>query len=455
MKRFYYLLLPAMMLYLASCGTDPNIESARLALLTEDYSEAIENARAAIEADSTNPEGYHLKGVSIASRAFDGPVEEREPDYNEARELFDQAEALYEDQTITGGDRDDMHEFIFDIWGTEFNTGIDMLTEDIVSSDEDSLRKARYHFTNSKTIQPDSLQPYSLLAEVNYALGDYEQAIEVTESILYDLGMTDDLYSYYRLAAFHQELDNFPKAIEIMEDARERFPEEMEIIQELAFMYFQEGQTDRAIEEVAELIERDPENPEFRIVYGSQMYQIALRVDDEIQEINEQIMDKRQEIQEAAREEGFTEEDLEEMEAEIAELEEKRAEHMEEQERFAQEAEEELLQAKEMAPEDPDVYNTLGIIYQNRGAQMFDLRNLENDPEKINEYDERGREYLREALPYFEEAVELDPDDQESWRSLFEIYVQLGDEEKALEAQERAGLDDMDMQQQPQQEQEP
>lgn len=452
MKRFYYLLLPALMLYMAACGTDPNIESARLALLTEDYDEAIENARQAIEADSTNPEGYHLKGVSIASRAFAGNVEEREPEYSEARGLFDRAEELYEEQTTIGGDRDDMREFIFDIWGTEFNTGIDMLEDDIISSERDSLELAKHHFINSKTIQPDSLQPYTILAEVHYALGEYEDAINVTEAILYDLGETDDLYSYYRLAAYHQELDNFPKAIEIMEDARERFPDEMEIIQELAFMYFQEGRTDEAIDQVAELIERDPDNPEFRVVYGSQMYQIALRIDDEIRDINEQIMEKRQEIQAAAQEEGFTEEDLDEMEAEIHELEDKRAEHMEEQQRFIDEAEEELLAAKEMAPDDPDVFNTLGIIYQNKGAQYFDLRNLENDPEKINEYDDRGREKLREALPYFERAVEIDPDDQESWRSLFEIYVQLGDEEKALEAQERAGLDDVDIQEGQQQE---
>lgn len=448
MKRLYPILLPVFLLYLAACGTDPNIESARLSLLTEDYDEAIENARAAIEADSSNAEGYHLKGVAIASKAFAGDVKEREPEYSRARGLFDEALRLYDDQTTIGSDKDDMQEFIFDIWGTEFNTGIEMLEDDIVSSDRDSLEIAKYHFINSKTIQPDSVQPYSVLAEVHAALEEYDEAINVTRAILEDLGQTDDIYSYYRLANFYQQKDDFSEAIEIMLDARERFPDEVEIIQELAFMYFEEGRTDEAIDAVADLIEADPDNPEYRIVYATQMYQIALRVDDEIREINQQIMEKRQEIQSAAREEGFTEEMLDEMEAEIHELEEERAEYQEEADRFIDEALEELRAAEQMSPEDPAIFHTLGIIYQNKGANKIDLRNISNDPDDIDRYDEEAREYLREAIPYFERAVELDPDDQESWRSLFEIYVQLGEEEKALEAQEKAGLDDIDMQQQ-------
>lgn len=449
MKRFYPILLPALLIFLAACGTDPNIESARLSLLTEDYDAAIESAQAAIEADSSNAEGYHLKGVALASRAFAGDVKEREPEYREARSLFDTAEELYDAQATTiGSDKDDMEEFIFEIWGTEFNTGIGMLSDDIVSSERDSLELAKYHFINSKTIQPDSIQPYSVLAEVHAALGEYDEAIQVTRAIFEDLGETDDLYSYYRLANFHQQIDEFSEAIDIMLDARDRFPEEIEIVQELAYMYFEEGRTDEAIDAVSDLIEADPDNPEYRIVYATQMYQIALRIDDDIREINEQIMDQRREIQSAAREEGFTEEQLDEMEEVIHELEEERAEYEEEAGRFIDEAITELHQAEQMAPEDPTIYHTLGIIYQNKGANEIDKRNISNDPELIDKHDAQAREYLREAIPYFEKAVELDPDDQESWRSLFEIYVTLGDEEKALEAQEKAGFDEMPMQQQ-------
>jgi cytochrome c-type biogenesis protein CcmH/NrfG len=43
-------------------------------------------------------------------------------------------------------------------------------------------------------------------------------------------------------------------------------------------------------------------------------------------------------------------------------------------------------------------------------------------------------------LPFYERAAEINPESTEYWMALFRIYTTLGMTEKALEAQDKAGL---------------
>ena len=67
-------------------------------------------------------------------------------------------------------------------------------------------------------------------------------------------------------------------------------------------------------------------------------------------------------------------------------------------------------------------------------------RNNTVDNEVAQQLDNEARQNLQEALIYYERAAELDPDDTETWQSLFQVYTTLGMEEKAMEAMEKAGL---------------
>ncbi len=51
-----------------------------------------------------------------------------------------------------------------------------------------------------------------------------------------------------------------------------------------------------------------------------------------------------------------------------------------------------------------------------------------------------GKDTIRQAQEYFEKAVEIEPDNKNYWRSLFEIYTFLGEDEKAQEAMEKADM---------------
>lgn len=83
---------------------------------------------------------------------------------------------------------------------------------------------------------------------------------------------------------------------------------------------------------------------------------------------------------------------------------------------------------------DPNFFDAnynLGIIYYNKAA---DLVNEALDITDVSKYNKLKAEYekiFRQALPYLEKAHEIQPDDRNTMISLSEIYVRLGETEKA------------------------
>ncbi|MDX1671665.1 MAG: tetratricopeptide repeat protein, partial [Balneolaceae bacterium] len=104
-------------------------------------------------------------------------------------------------------------------------------------------------------------------------------------------------------------------------------------------------------------------------------------------------------------------------------------------------AEEKLKTVIEYRPNDANAYNTLGIIYQNKAATLFEERNLTEDNKKAKQLDQKARDMLRQAMKYYENATEIDPDNKEYWQALFRVYTTLGMDQKAKEAMKKAGLD--------------
>ncbi len=442
MKINYFpqaLIALAMMFLVWSCASDPNIESARLALVQQDFEEVIRSAEAAIQANPESGNGYYYKGVAYASLAAEKPADQRVEDYEMARKNLLEARKRFEAQNVTSTEAQNLNEIIIETWGYEHNMGVQPLSEDIISSPEDSLKLARHHFTNATTINPDSVLSFNLLAEVNFALGNNEEAEAITRKIIYDMDM-GDLYNYYRLAFFLIENQRDEEAIELLLEARDIYPDEIEIVQEIANAYLRAGKTDEALEVVRELIDRDPENPQYRLVYATQVYQMVQDLDDQVRQLHDEVYDMSREIRQKAREPGADQQAIERM---IADMEEKQAEAnnlIEESFRFSDLAKEELLLAVESDPDNADVHATLGIVYQNRGALMQDKRNMTEDMEEAEQFDRQAREYLQKSIPHYEKAAELEPDNLEHWTSLFRVYTNLGMTEEAERAQEKIGI---------------
>jgi Tfp pilus assembly protein PilF len=91
--------------------------------------------------------------------------------------------------------------------------------------------------------------------------------------------------------------------------------------------------------------------------------------------------------------------------------------------------------------ERPEYYFALGSIYQNEAAELFQRRDLTSDLDKKIEYDESARIVLMGAMDKYEIAVDLDPDNQGYWKTLYQVYSALGIHHKADLAYEKAGID--------------
>lgn len=439
-KPFQQLLITGLFLFLiSSCATDPNIESARLALVLEDYEEVISSALLAIEDNPDNGIGYYYAGTGYAYLASSKDPGDRKESYETARSFFMDARERFIAKDVTSGEAEELDATIIDFWQYEHNQAIQPLSEDIFATSEDSLILSHHHFTNATTINPDSVLSFNLLVEVKLALNDFEGAKEISRHIIYEM-REGDLYNFYRLASILMDEQNYDEAITILLEAQDIYPDEIEIAQELANIYLQIGEKDKALESLLDLIERNPDDPVYRLVYASQIYQLVQDLDRQIRKKYDNVYELSQQMRTKAREPGVKPEDIEELSGQI-ELNLQEAENLiEDSFYYSEKAESHLLSALELDEEDPDVHSTLGVVYQNRAAVLQDKRNVTDDMEEVEKFERRMNEYLKQALPHYKRAAELEEDNPEHWQSLFRIYINLGMEEEAQDAMERAGL---------------
>lgn len=84
-----------------------------------------------------------------------------------------------------------------------------------------------------------------------------------------------------------------------------------------------------------------------------------------------------------------------------------------------------------------DALSNLGRVYYNQGVNKQGEANMINDSKQYQEELAKAKEFFKKALPYFEKAHQLKPDEREYMTALRGIYYNLnmGPELEAIEAQ--------------------
>ena len=100
-------------------------------------------------------------------------------------------------------------------------------------------------------------------------------------------------------------------------------------------------------------------------------------------------------------------------------------------------AEEYFIKAIELDPESADSQANLGRIYYNQGVNKLSEANSITDSQKYQEEKNNANALFEKALPYFEKAHQLDPEDRDCMTALRGIYYNLnmGDKFDAIEAE--------------------
>lgn len=435
--KSFLLIIALAGLFWACETTDPFVNEVQLSIFTGDYETALATVNEAIALDSLNHVAHYYKGIVLAAQAesIENPME-RKPYYERAKESFDTSKGLMERLEERPEEYEELTDAIVAYWADEYNEGVGIQTDDsLFNATPDPYRLSLAHFENAAAINPDSAMTYQVMSSTLFQLEEYDEAISAYERAM-SLLNPPAVEDYEYLASLYLYQEQFEDAIRVSEEGIEAYPDETVFVQFMADAYIQAGDQDRAIELVEGLIANDPDNPTYRRVLGTQIYQTVDGITAEVAQLYERQFDLRQ----AARNQRG--EELDQTQAEIERLQ-RQIERMESEiDELTQISIREMQRVTELEPNSEDAHFILGIIYQNRAANLFDRRNNTTDHSESQQYDERARENLREALVYYERAAEINPDNPENWQSLYQVYVNLGMEDEADEAMRRAGFDD-------------
>lgn len=424
--------------FLVSCGggsTNPLIEKAESSVKSGNNEAALAAAKQSIEQYPNDPLGYYYKGVALGQKAQNMEDPEAAADlYAEMNDAFETANAIAD----TLEEAPPQIAFIGNVktglWQTEHNTGIKYAQDDsLMATVEDPYQVAVAHLENATIILPDSALSYEVLATINSMRENYGAAATAQEQYI-ELAANPDVKSYRLLAQYYLYNDQPEKAVETLENARERFPQNIGVVEALADAYSRMGESEKAIAIVEGLVEQDPANAQYHLSLGTQLYKAAMAVQAEYDENLNMIFELRQKLDNAQGNEA------EELKAQIQKLKNANEALRAEIDRLTDRAIVQLNQTLENRPNDEVAYNTLGIIYQNKAAVIFDQRNMTTDNQKAAELDKKAKAELRKAMENYEKAAEINPDNKAYWRSLFEVYTALGMDEKAAEAEAKAGM---------------
>ncbi len=429
MKKQVYTLFSVLLvaLVLTNCATeDPLIAPIKKGISSQNYDAAINAADSAIATQPDNPNGYYYKGLTqsiIAENTED--VSSRKPYYADMYKNLVKARELYALEEKPADEAGQINNIIMGAWSNEHNASIPYINNDsVMASVENPFEIAESHLLNAITANPDSSISYEILGRVYYRDGKYAEAIKVLHKSI-EIDDPGSAPQYDLISTSYLQLKDYEGAVKVLEEGLELYPDTVYLVQKIADAYFQTGRTEQAMDVMNKLVQSDPDNAQYRLVIGSQIYQQVLNLNDSLAigvDSLYQLLGKSSKKAEFEK----IEKSLKPLENEI--------------ERLSNLAITELVKSAELNDDNVSTFNLLGVIYQNKAAALFDKRNLTLDNDKADEFDAQAKEILKKAMVNYERAAELDPENTKYWETLSRVYTLLDMQDKAQEAFDKAGL---------------
>lgn len=411
---------------LVNCtGEDPLIKPIKAGIDSQNYTAALAAADSAIAMDPMNATAYFYKGVALGKVAKGQTAMERQSTYEQMRASLDKAESLYEVAEEPAAESGKITNEILAAWGLEHNKAIEYINVDSVKmSVENNLEYSIAHLVNATTVNTDSSLSFDVLAQVYYMNKEFSNA---AASLKYSIGLQEQASSsdYDRLSSYYFLSENPDDAVTTIEEGLKIYPDSTVLVQKLADGLFQIDRPEEALNVMERLIESDPTNARYYLIVGTRVYQRVLSLDEMHVKNSEKIAD------------------LEANNGDATEIEKLKSDNTSlktEIESLTNRAEAALLKSAELDETIATTFNTLGILYQNKSAALFDLRNNTTDLDESDRYDELAKEEVRKSMSYYEKAAEIDPDNTGYWESLFRIYMLLDMRDKAEDAMNKAGM---------------
>lgn len=194
---------------------------------------------------------------------------------------------------------------------------------------------------------------------------DHDAAIRLYEEVK-NKGYAE-LDIYRRLAYEYEQVKDTASLENLLLDGMVKFPEEDYFVLNLINVSINQGKTQQAVKALEEAIERDPQN--------AQLYDVLGQVYESLKDID------------------------------------KAASYLE--------------KAVELAPQNADYLTHLGRIYYNMGVEARGHADSVTDQKQYKVELEKAKDHFRKALPFFEKAYEMNPDNGSTVYALRSIYYSL------------------------------
>jgi tetratricopeptide (TPR) repeat protein len=357
------------------------ITSAKLYIQQKNYDKALDVLQKEVQKNPKSAEGYYYLGYVYGEK----------DDYGNMIDAFDKS------LSISNEFKSQIQDQKKYFWANLFNKGVSLYQKGVNSTDDDSTKvyfdKSINMFEYATKLEPDSVDTYKNLAFVYMGAGENDKAIEPLQKMI-KLDKSLDGYKYLgeiyynqgilqkqQYSSTHnsqdsvQAIENFNNAIKVLEEGRELYPDNPEILLTLSNSYINAGKADVALSSFKSLVAKDPDNKYYHYNYGV----LLLGKNDYENAVDQfkKAIDLDSEYQNA-------------------------------------------------------IYN-LAVTYVKWGTAINKMAE-DNGEMENTEYKQK----YQEALPYLEKSVELQPDDAATWELLGKVYTVLDMKDDAQNAFNKA-----------------
>ncbi len=359
------------------------LTGAKLYINQKQYEKAKEALQKDIAKNPNSDEGWYLLGYIYGE---EGNISEMLNAFDKSLSISDKFKSQIEDSKKY-------------YWATSFNKGVNLFNKASNTASKDTVQifyeQAAGQFKNSILCQPDSSVGYINLVYTYLNMNKIDDAIEPLEKLTSlrnsaeAFSMLGQIYTEkgntlidtYRESKNEQDsvkaYEYFDKAISVLEKGRDLFPDDNEVLLRLSNAYISANKLDVALEAFKKGVEKDPENKFYQYNLGV----LLLNANDF---------------------EG---------------------------------AEKHFKKAIELDPQYTNAIYNLAVTYIRWGAQIREEME-QNENVKIDET--KYKEKFQAAIPYLEKYLEVNPNEAAIWELLGKVHANLGNEEKSVEAFNKA-----------------
>src|SRR5699024_10195022 len=168
--------------------------------------------------------------------------------YKEMNAAFTEAKEVASKSEEVPGEVERIDQVKNVFWQSEHNRAVELATDDSVKQTvNEPLQLSLHHLKNATSIQPDSLLSWDVLSQVAAMNKNFEEAAGAKEKYLsMAQDTTLEANDYLQLASYHFQLDHHDDVVTALEAAYEQFPDNQEIVSNLADAYQRVGEPEKA-----------------------------------------------------------------------------------------------------------------------------------------------------------------------------------------------------------------